>query len=315
MAQYQNVNINGIIYNQGDSFVCQLSVPGWSNSTGYPNHGQQAASLTKGNTYYFYSYNPGTIYCYSVSNSPNAEPRGWFPAEVFPSAAPPYNPPQESYTITYHKNDGSGITDTITTTNPDSQFRDYFEARNATYTISFDFQGGSSSTVPSSIKQAVEYRQVKWNTRQDGLGTSYYKGNNTFKHTGDLYAIWHPEGSIDLPKDLTKDEYVFSGWSPDKDSNKGMTGSYTPTEDITLYAIWTSVYHGINWKPVQMPWIFSYETKSWIRAAKAWINYNPDPNSTNGTGNNWIECTPYINATPSFFPKNTERLAQEDNNN
>lgn len=43
--------------------------------------------------------------------------------------------------------------------------------------------------------------------------------------------------SITLPT-ISATGYKFKGWATDKKATVGMTGTYTPTKDITLYAIW-----------------------------------------------------------------------------
>ena len=47
--------------------------------------------------------------------------------------------------------------------------------------------------------------------------------------------------SVVLPE-LTADGYVFLGWSESAVATTGITGTYTPTSDVTLYAVWKQIY-------------------------------------------------------------------------
>lgn len=46
---------------------------------------------------------------------------------------------------------------------------------------------------------------------------------------------------ITLPEMYNTKGYRFLGWSNDKSAKTGITGSYTPTKSVTLYAIWKKV--------------------------------------------------------------------------
>lgn len=47
--------------------------------------------------------------------------------------------------------------------------------------------------------------------------------------------------SITLPT-LTADGYAFKGWATDPNATSGITGTYTPTATVTLYAVWKKIH-------------------------------------------------------------------------
>ena len=80
-----------------------------------------------------------------------------------------------------------------------------------------------------------------WNTAADGSGTDYVPGAS---YTADadvtLYAQWESStktGSVTLPE-LARDDAVFKGWAESRDAESGVLGEYTPTKNVTLYALW-----------------------------------------------------------------------------
>ena len=55
-----------------------------------------------------------------------------------------------------------------------------------------------------------------------------------------MFAEWSSSterSSISLPV-ASKEEYVFLGWSTDQTADNIISGLYTPTSNITLYAIY-----------------------------------------------------------------------------
>ena len=179
--------------------------------------------------------------------------------------------------------DGSGnsYTDSQTIT-PSGDITLYAQWKKIEYTITFDSNGGngsmSSETVsagnsiylPSNIFIRTGYDFVGWNTKSDGLGTSY-ADSQTLTPSGDitLYAQWEKieytitfdsnggsgsmssiyvetTSSITLPTNtFTKVGYVFIGWNT---SPSGYGVSYndkqriTPSSSICLYAQWEEAY-------------------------------------------------------------------------
>lgn len=55
-----------------------------------------------------------------------------------------------------------------------------------------------------------------------------------------MYATWTESvinGTIELPV-AAKSGYTFIGWGTRASSSSGVTGEYTPSSNVTLYAIW-----------------------------------------------------------------------------
>ena len=65
--------------------------------------------------------------------------------------------------------------------------------------------------------------------------------------------------SVELPT-ITADGYAFFGWANSAGAAEGITGIYTPTGSVTLYAVWITVYtvsfdnngHGVQLDPVKV---------------------------------------------------------------
>lgn len=151
------------------------------------------------------------------------------------------------YTITYNANGGSG--------EPQSQIKIKGTPLNlstttpirpsdtiGSYTISLNPNGGVCSTQFLSSDRFDNYIFTEWNTNLNGSGTAYMAGG-TYNTDSDvtLYAQWYISQStetITLPTPLRTD-YRFLGWSPNPSDIVGVEGTYTPTGNITLYAIWT----------------------------------------------------------------------------
>ena len=109
------------------------------------------------------------------------------------------------------------------------------------YMVTFDANGGSCDTSFMTSEIITSYDFLGWgNAATDP--TTTYKSTSTYQQTNNYtaYAIWSPtttDGSIILPTP-TRDNYDFLGWSTDQYDESGIIGEYTPTEDVTLYAIW-----------------------------------------------------------------------------
>lgn len=111
----------------------------------------------------------------------------------------------------------------------------------ATRTVTFNGNGGST---PSALKSnaTITYTQTGWFTAESG-GTS--RGKSGAKYTPSaaetLYAQFSSStgsySAITLPTP-TRTDYIFKGWSTDPNATSGITGSYTPSSNVTLYATW-----------------------------------------------------------------------------
>ena len=166
-----------------------------------------------------------------------------------PSGVSPSTPSVATYTIMYNANGGTGApgaqtkikdkTLTLSSATPAKA-----TVTNTTYTVTFNANGGSSTGASGNKMTAAKkttYTFTGWNTNASGAGTSYAKGGSyTANANTTLYAQYRATTSTDsitLPTPK-KSGYVFLGWSTSKTAKSGVTGSYTPTQNVTLYAIW-----------------------------------------------------------------------------
>lgn len=182
-------------------------------------------------TYYaYYTYNGGTN-SYGVAGSFDVG------GNITLGAVTP-----ASYTISYNANGGSGAPEnqikyasgalTLSSTIPTKA--------NTTangYIVSFNGNGGSTPNSITAI-DTTQYTFTNWNTKSDGTGISYNAGDS-YTSNADvvLYACYSSNTireAITLP-DAEYYGYTLIGWS---DGSKTYTGTYTPSSNITLTAVW-----------------------------------------------------------------------------
>lgn len=112
------------------------------------------------------------------------------------------------------------------------------------YTVTFNVNGGSSSHNAVTSTRTITYTFGGWNTNSSGTGTNYSASTAyTFSENDTLYAKWTPSytnNAITLPTP-TRSGYKFLGWATTSTASSGTTGSYTPSSNITLYAIWEAL--------------------------------------------------------------------------
>lgn len=137
------------------------------------------------------------------------------------------------------------------------------------YTVSFNANGGSSTPPSVTAIDETTYSFKNWNTSKNGSGTSYDSTTSyRFSSNITLYAIWTPttiKGSVTLPNNssISKPGYSLLGWSKTNGSTTAdyaPGASYTPTSNITLYAVWgnsstVNIYDGKDWL-LAFPYIF-----------------------------------------------------------
>jgi len=156
---------------------------------------------------------------------------------------------KKTYAVTYNANGGSGA--------PNSQTKTYGAALTlsttkptkastsaGSYTVTLNVNGGTCSSESLSAARTTKYTFSKWNTNSSGTGTSYDSGASyTTNAALSLYAIYTSSTStaaVTLPTP-TRDGFKFMGWATSSTATSGTTGSYTPTGNVTLYAIWKSM--------------------------------------------------------------------------
>ena len=99
------------------------------------------------------------------------------------------------------------------------------------YTVSFNTNLGSSI---SSITSTKSFNG--WNNSSPGTfsGTTYTYGEGSGYITAN-----YKNNSVNLPKP-TKSGYTFNGWYTASSGGTKVNNTYTPTENITLYAHWSA---------------------------------------------------------------------------
>ncbi len=138
------------------------------------------------------------------------------------------------YKLTLNANGGS-----VTPTSIEANYNAAITLPTATrtgYTVGFNTNGGSAiANKTSTYTFGGWYTEVTGGTKKEY--TKMPAGNET------LYAHWTHNG-ITLPTAPTKTGYTFAGWYSDSACTeaKKITGTtYTPTENITLYAKWNKL--------------------------------------------------------------------------
>ena len=181
---------------------------------------------------------------------------------------------RELYTITYDANGGSeapnsdtkkhGVNLTLSSSEPMPP-----ENTTVTHTITLNANGGICSQDIVTVNHDVSYKFDKWNTASSGSGTSYQPGGSYTNNSNvTLYAQYTEAikyNAVTLPTP-TRSNYDFLGWSVNDYDESGAIGEYTPTEDITLYAIWKirgQVYIRDQLEGVSPYQVLIYDGSSW----------------------------------------------------
>lgn len=150
------------------------------------------------------------------------------------------------YTVTYDANGGSnapstgkkidGQTLTLSSGVPTPP-----TSTSMSYTVTFNSNGGVCDQDMVTVTNITTYEFTNWNTSSNGYGTTYQPGGSyVYNNDVTLYAQYTPTmtyNSITLPIP-SRNNYDFLGWSADEYDTSGIMGEYTPTGDVTLYAIW-----------------------------------------------------------------------------
>lgn len=143
----------------------------------------------------------------------------------------------------YYTLDGTSAKKMSTSTNPIS-------VPEKKYTITYNGNGGTAGKTSDTSKYVFGgyYTSASGQGTQKINSSGYLTGNakpDDYKAKATWYAKW-TSSSVTLPK-ATRTGYVFKGWSTSKTATTGVTSSYTPTADVTLYAIWTPVTYSIKY--------------------------------------------------------------------
>ncbi|MCR5469121.1 MAG: S8 family serine peptidase, partial [Lachnospiraceae bacterium] len=122
-----------------------------------------------------------------------------------------------------------------------------------TYSVNLYANGGTFSDSQAVRKLTAVYQFANWCLSPIGnsicygngasvsnlpvAGTSVDIGTRNNGEVVNLYALWSG-GSVTLPTDVTRLGYKFVAWGNSASATSGITGSYTATRTVNLYAIW-----------------------------------------------------------------------------
>ena len=114
------------------------------------------------------------------------------------------------------------------------------------FTVTLNANGGSVSPSQLTAVRTTNYSFRAWkNKASDSESGIYYVSGGTYSSNSDvtLYAQWNSStttASVSLPTP-TRSGYTFQGWATSSTATSGMTGSLTPSSNVTLYAIWKQI--------------------------------------------------------------------------
>lgn len=100
------------------------------------------------------------------------------------------------------------------------------------------------ATDRTNVQQALQNDTLGIDVAAGGSLTTEVTSNTT------LYAIYtatDTQNVVTLPTP-SREGYRFLGWAETSSATSGITGNYTPTDDITLYAIWNKADFLINYR-------------------------------------------------------------------
>ena len=152
----------------------------------------------------------------------------------------------QNFTVNYNANGGTGAPGAQTKTQGANLTLSSVKPSRAnssagSYTVTLNANGGSVSPTSLSAARTTSYTFKNWNTASNGSGTSYAPGA-TYSTDANLtlYAQWNSSTStaaVTLPTP-TRSGRAFKGWAASSSAGSGVIGSYTPTGNVTLYAVW-----------------------------------------------------------------------------
>ena len=148
------------------------------------------------------------------------------------------------YSVSYNANSGSST--------PDTQTFDYggsvklsaaisrSNASAGSYTVTYkiNYSGGTDPTAATAAR-TTKYTFSGWKA---STNSTVYSASSTYSKNASvtMTAQWSSTtttAAVTLPSP-TRTGYTFKGWSTSSSATTGSTGSYTPTGNVTLYAIW-----------------------------------------------------------------------------
>jgi uncharacterized repeat protein (TIGR02543 family) len=113
----------------------------------------------------------------------------------------------------------------------------------ASRTITYNGNNGTPGKTSDTSTTTYTYTFDKW--RANSTNGAAYDAGASYSPTANvkMYATWKTGGgtfsAVTLPS-ATRSGYNFLGWNTSSSATSGMAAgtSYTPTGNVTLYAIW-----------------------------------------------------------------------------
>ena len=201
--------------------------------------------------------------------------RGWAESSAASSGVTGAYTPRSSYvslyaiwesntfTVTYDANGGTGAPASQRGTRGTPVTLSYAQPTRASAsagscTVTLNPNGGSVSPRSISSDITTSYNFTGWNTQADGSGTGYAPGSRYAAYADvTLYAQWSVStaaASIVLPTPTRGEGWAFRGWAESSAASSGVVGGYTPSGNVTLYAIWdqtqvkaSGTWDGLSW--------------------------------------------------------------------
>lgn len=102
---------------------------------------------------------------------------------------------------------------------------------------------GAPSDQKVTVTKTRHYTANGWTTSSNSSSRTYANGASVQMNGNlTLYPCFDQttSGGSTTLLSPTRPGYVFNGWSTSPSASNGITGTYTPTSDITLYATWTN---------------------------------------------------------------------------
>ena len=151
-----------------------------------------------------------------------------------------------TYSVTYDANGGTGSPDAqekkenvpliLSSIQP---IRESFA--DGSFTVKLNINDGSNTQFSLSTTRLNTFLFYEWNTAADGSGTSYASGAEyTENETVTLYAQWETvvTGTPVMLPTPSREGFFFKGWGLSRNAENGFLDSYTPTDNVMLYALW-----------------------------------------------------------------------------
>ena len=205
--------------------------------------------------------------------------------------------PTTNYAIEYNANGGTGA--------PSTQYKAHgvdlklatdtptrANASQGSYTVSLNPNGGSVSVTSLTAARSLKYSFKNWNTASGGAGVSYSPGDTYVADSAVvLYAQWNSSAvteAVTLPTP-TRNGYSFKGWATSSTATSGVTGKYTPTGNVTLYATWGAGAPSIDTQPSNVTVNEGETAKFTVAATGSGLSYQWQwRSSSTGT---WKNCS------------------------